>query len=179
MEKKVIKFITVDNFEKEETYLEQMSKKGWHFVKYEGLRYFFESGDPINIIYQIDYHSSTDGDKEDYLQLFKDSGWIPVFAYPIFDGEWCYFKKETASNNSPKIYTDNESKIELFSKIRKTWGTFGLILSLVFLPITFVTGILTSNSFLIYFVLLIFVFIALLYIKMVLNLTSKIHQLRE
>ncbi|GEQ32874.1 hypothetical protein B795N_07560 [Marinilactibacillus psychrotolerans] len=37
MEKKVIKFITADNFEKEENYLEEMSKKGWHFTNYYSL----------------------------------------------------------------------------------------------------------------------------------------------
>lgn len=179
MEKKVIKFITADNFEKEENYLEEMSKKGWHFTKYKDFRYFFESGDSNDVIYQIDYHSSYEGDKEDYLQLFKDSGWTLVFTYPIFDGEWCYFKKQKTSDEPSKIYTDNDSKIELFSKIRKLWGTFGLIICLLFLPITFISGILTSNSFLIYFVLLMFTFIALLYLKMVLNLTKKIHQLRK
>lgn len=179
MEKKVLKFITVDHFEKEEIYLEQMAKKGWHFTKFEKLHYHFESGEPEDVTYQIDYHSTVEGDKGDYIQLFEDSGWTSVFAYPTFDGEWCYFKRQTPSSRLTKIYSDNDSKIDLFKKIRKIWGTFGLIMGFIFLLIVWINSFIVENSILTYIMLIIFAFISVLYIKMVLNLTRKIHHLQN
>ena len=60
------------------------------------------------------YDSSYEGDKEDYLQLFKDSGWTLVFTYPFFRWRVHVFKKPKTSDESSKIYTDNDSKSELF-----------------------------------------------------------------
>lgn len=178
MEKKVFKFITVDNFEKEEQFLRDMSLEGWHFTHYEGLNYYFEKGTPKDFYYRIDYHSPNEGDKEDYLQLFEDSGWTTVFSYPIFDGEWCYFKKEAKENENLEIFTDSDSKIELFQKIRSKWGYFGLILTVLFLPLfLFVFSLDRPFDLLLFSVSL--GTIVILYSKMVLNLTRKIQQLKK
>ncbi len=178
MEKKVIKFITVDNFEKEERFLREMSSKGWHFTRYETLRYFFEQSTSKDFQYRIDYHSSSEGDLDEYLQLFEDSGWEPVFTSPILDGHWCYFRKEVRENENMEIYTDNTSKIELFKKIRLKWGVFGLIITAVFFPLILLA---TSSDYLFTNVIVAgaLITIVLLYSKLVLNITRKIHQLRE
>ena len=55
MEKKVFKFITVDQLEKEQKYLHEMDLKGWHFKCYKNLRYHFEQNPPANYVYRIDY----------------------------------------------------------------------------------------------------------------------------
>lgn len=44
MEKKVFNLFTVDQFEKEQDFLHQMSLKGWHFSSYKNLHYHFEQG---------------------------------------------------------------------------------------------------------------------------------------
>ncbi|EAD4659869.1 DUF2812 domain-containing protein, partial [Listeria monocytogenes] len=46
MEKKVVKFFTVDNMEKEEAYLNEMAQNGWFFQKYKSFKYHFEQGEP-------------------------------------------------------------------------------------------------------------------------------------
>lgn len=94
MHKTIYKFITVDNYEKEEIFLKDMSLKGWHFFQFKGLKYYFEKKTLENIDYRIDYFVGDQSEKDDYVQLFEDSGWTLVTTYPIFDGEWCYFKKK-------------------------------------------------------------------------------------
>lgn len=176
MEKKVLKFFTVDNFEKEEVFLRQMSLKGWHFTHYKGLKYCFEKGESMNIYYRIDYNSPAEEGREDYLQLFEDSGWTTVFTYPIFDGEWCYFRKAADEEKAPEIFTDSASKVELFRKIRKTWSTFGLLLSIIYLPLIMLTAV-NGPAIIVWLLFLLLGFIVLLYSKMTINLTKKINQL--
>lgn len=178
MEKKVFRAFTVDNFEKEETFLRDMSSKGWHFKRYQGMRYFFEESTPTDFQYRIDYHNSSEGDIEEYLQFFEDSGWHAIFSYPIFDGYWCYFRKRIKGNKNLEIYTDHSSKIDLFKKIRLKWGIFGLIFTFLILPFVLFA---TSST---YFFTNLIVYavcgsVVFLYIKLVLNLTKKIHHLNK
>lgn len=179
MVKKVFKFFTVDNFEKEETYLREMAQKGWHFKKFQGLRYFFEKGDSQDIYYRIDYHSPADGDRDDYIQLFEDSGWSLAFAYPVLDGEWMYFRKDSNSPGITEIFTDSSSKINLFRKIRRRWSAFVFIfLACGFLP-SFTTGIALEKPFLLFFNAILIGGIGILYGKMIVNLTRKIQKLQQ
>ncbi len=178
MEKKVSKFFTVDNFEKEEQFLIEMASKGWYFTHYENLKYHFQQAASKDFQYRIDYHNSSDGDLDDYLQLFEDSGWESVFTYPILDGYWCYFRKEAKESENTEIYTDNTSKIELFKKIRLKWGIFGLLITFGMLPLILLA---TASDFVFTNFIVAFAigFVVLLYVKLVLNLTRKINQLKE
>lgn len=177
--KKELKIFTVDNFEKEELYLRRMAQKGWFFKSYKGLRYYFEKEEPQNTYYCIDYHSPYDGDKKEYLQLFKDSGWEPIFSFPILDGEWIYFKKNSDKSGSTEIFTDASSKIQLFRKIKSRWLRFAMLLFIcVFLPLL-VSSIILKNPVLFFFLILIVGGIAVLYGKMAFNLTKKIQKLQQ
>ena len=62
--------------EAEEEWLREMSNKGWH-LKHIGFPtiYTLESGEPVDYVYRLDYRSYWKMEKEDYLQLFRDSGW--------------------------------------------------------------------------------------------------------
>ncbi|GAA3026162.1 DUF2812 domain-containing protein [Tetragenococcus solitarius] len=177
--KKVFKFFTVDNFEKEELYLRKMAQKGWQFKNYRGFRYYFEKDKPQDTYYRIDYHASDDGDKSEYLQLFRDSGWEPIFSLPILDGEWVYFKKNNSQTGSTEIFTDASSKIQLFRKIKKRWARFALLLFIcAFLPLI-VGSLIFKSPFLFLFLILISGGIAVLYGKMIVNLAKKIQKLQE
>ncbi|MDN6640505.1 MAG: DUF2812 domain-containing protein [Tetragenococcus halophilus] len=175
--KKVFKIFTVDNFEKEEIYLRKMAKKGWQFKKYQGLKYYFEKEKPQDIYYRIDYHGSDDGDKNEYLQLFRDSGWEPIFFLPILDGEWVYFKKNGDEPGSTEIFTDASSKIQLFRKLKKRWLRFAMFFVCAFIPLLVISVIL-RNPVLFFLLVVILGANIFLYGKMALNLTKKIQELQ-
>jgi hypothetical protein len=52
-------------------------------------------------------------DKEDYLQLFRDSGW----EYVIEMSGWHYFRKLARPGEEQEIYTDAESKIGKYQRL--------------------------------------------------------------
>lgn len=177
--KKEFKIFTVDNFEKEEIYLRKMALKGYHFKNYQGLKYYFKNGKPQNNYYRIDYHSPADGDREEYIQLFEDSGWEMVFSYPILDGEWVYFKKDGDQPGSTEIFTDASSKVQLFRKIKTRWLRFGVLISICILTPSLITSITLKESFSLLIVLPILAGIIFLYGKMIFNLTKKIQELEQ
>ncbi len=177
--KKEFKIFTVDNFEKEETYLRKMALAGFHFKSYQGFKYCFENGEPQNSYYRIDYHSPEDGDKEEYIQLFKDSGWEIVFSFPILDGEWVYFKKNGDQAGSTEIFTDTSSKVQLFHKIKTKWLRFASLISICILIPSLITSLAFGESISLLIVLPILAGIIFLYGKMVFNLTKKIQELEQ
>lgn len=178
MKKSVYKFITVDNYEKEEVFLKEMALKGWQFYQYKGLKYHFEKSESQNMDYRIDYFDGEKSEKDDYIQLFEDSGWTLVTTYPIFDGEWYYFTKVVSDNEANEIFTDVDSKITLFEKIRTRWSIYGFLTAAFFpfiLMISLPRGILFINVLLI----ILFSVVIILYTKMWINLTLKIKRLKQ
>ncbi|MBC1399943.1 DUF2812 domain-containing protein [Listeria fleischmannii] len=172
MTKKVFKFITVDNVEKEEAFLEEMANKGWFFNKYASLRYHFDQGEPAEYTYCIDYKEDAE-DIDEYLALFEDAGWEHVYAYPILNGNWMYFRKAAKEGALREaIFTDDASMVALWKRIRSRWTWFGSIMSLVLIILA------VSYSFLslytaIFTFMLGFLVIAL-YVKMYMRITRKI-----
>ena len=55
MKQTLSKFKLFLSIEKEEAWLEEMSRKGWHLVKTPGLNYTFEKGEPEERTYRIDF----------------------------------------------------------------------------------------------------------------------------
>ena len=112
--------------EAEEAWLEEMSQQGWHLSSV-GIPtvYGFESGEPADIVYRLDYRSYFKMDNEDYLELFRDAGWEYV-------GEmsgWHYFRKGAQPGEELEIYTDAESKISKYQRLLA-------FLAILMLPLT-------------------------------------------
>ena len=80
--RKTFKLFTIFGYEKEQTYLREMHRSGWKFMKISlpGI-YHFEQCDPDDVVYQIDYNQEGLAHKEEYLQMFRDCGW----DFPDFD----------------------------------------------------------------------------------------------
>lgn len=119
----------VHQYEKEEAFLSKMARDGWHFVNlYKGIptKYEFVKGEKIDYIYQLDY-VTTNEDTEDYHQLFADAGWDEVFSWPGVGGKWHYFRRIHANGENERIFTDSESKYQMYEKL---WKKFGLFLTL-------------------------------------------------
>lgn len=89
--KLTLRFFTVPEWEKEQDYLRSMHRKGWRFVRYTPLCFYrFESCEPEDVVYQLDYNedgATRHGDE--YFQLFRDCGWEFVQYFAGFS----YFRK--------------------------------------------------------------------------------------
>jgi hypothetical protein len=114
------------NDDKEEAWLSQMAREGWHLQSL-GLpgSYTFAAGEPREDVYRLDYIIDRK-DYQNYLQLFQDSGWEHV-------GElsgWQYFRTRQQGSQMPEIYTDNASKTQKYARV--------MLPLIIFLPI-FVT----------------------------------------
>lgn len=119
--------------EKEEVWLRDMAKKGWHFtsVAFPGY-YYFEQGEPKDFVFRLDYLTQRK-DIHTYLQIFQDAGW----DYMGEMNSWQYFRKEAVNGEAPEIFTDNESKSKKYQRI--------LLILVVFMPI-FVINLKTLNT---------------------------------
>jgi len=107
--------------EKEEAWLTDLSASGLHLLRPDVGIYAFKRGVQKRYIYRLDYQTHSKKDKEQYLNLFQDSGWEHV-------GEmngWHYFRREAAPGEEPQIYTDPASKAE---KYRRLIGFFLLLM---------------------------------------------------
>jgi hypothetical protein len=95
-----------------------MSLSGWHLSEVKpsifSCKYSFTRGTPANYIYRLDYPGKIK-DREDYLNAFRDAGWIHVDRLL---NNWEFFRteKEVHHNEMPVIYTDKSSKIEKYKR---------------------------------------------------------------
>ncbi|WPC44093.1 DUF2812 domain-containing protein [Clostridium sp. JS66] len=125
--KYVRKSFLVHQYEKEEEFLSNIAKEGWHFVKlHKGIptKYEFVKGEKIDYIYQLDFVTAEE-DTEDYHQLFADAAWDEVYSWCGIGGKWYYFRKVQSPGEEERIFTDSESKYNMYNKL---WKKFGLYL---------------------------------------------------
>lgn len=118
--------------QEEEEWLEEQSKSGLHLIKVNLFgKYSFEVGEPKDYVYRLDFHSEIK-DKNSYLWLFEDAGWEHISG----ESSWQYFRKPSSSQASTEIFTDNQSKIKKYERLRAYYGAFLLIYFSVFIAIT-------------------------------------------
>jgi hypothetical protein len=117
--------------EKEESWLEDMSRHGLHLRELGVLGwYYFQRGEPGEYAYRMDFNN-TQKNRSEYLQLFQDAGWQHCGRL----GGWDYFRKQHKPGEVMEIYSDRESKIQKYNRL--------LISLIIFIPIMIV--LLTSN----------------------------------
>ena len=118
MRKVVFHFFTIADFEEEEIWLRNYHKNGWKIAKLiPPCIYIFESCEPQDVIYRLDYKNSEQ--TPEYMQMLQDFGW--EFAGQCVG--WLYFRKPAAAMeaaNEGELFSDNESRVELVSKVIKT-----------------------------------------------------------
>lgn len=99
--------------DKEERWLEEMARQGWHLVK-GGLRFVFEKGTPSEIRYRLDYRRQFPHGESEYYSMFRDAGWEHICNFK----QWHYFRSPAAAN-APEIYTDVESRIDMYRQLQR------------------------------------------------------------
>jgi hypothetical protein len=125
--KRVFRIFWAWEDERQEKWFEAMARGGWHLKRPGALWFRFEQGPPAEVAYRIDYPGSRTvgkGDRQEYLALFRDSGWE-------FVGEsagWYTFRKPIGEGPAPEIFTDSESRIAKYKRILAFLGLIALIL---------------------------------------------------
>ncbi len=117
------KFRFYIDFEKEEKWLNEMAKQGWELCG-KFFEYKFRQTVPNNTIIKIDYRTfKNNGDFEDYLTLFSDSGWEHI-AGSKYSGTQ-YFKKVNENGDSD-IFSDAPSKAARYKRLSNMWLSIGI-----------------------------------------------------
>ena len=114
MEKKEIKklwrFYTVADYEKEEAFLNEMSRAGWNLTAVGFCRYIFRRGTPGEYLYKIDMVERTESDevKESYFNFLTDCGIRVVGEFK----DWIYLQKRAADGPF-------DTKNDTYAKLRQ------------------------------------------------------------
>ena len=106
------KYFLISEFDDEAAWLSFMHKSGWKMVRTTGFKYRFESCPQEDWLYQLDYRDEA-MDEEAYIQMYADYGWEFVTRFR----NWYYFRKIRRVGEDLSIFSDNESKIEMCSRI--------------------------------------------------------------
>lgn len=115
--KKEVKFFNIMQYEEEAEYLRNMHKAGWKFVKMTGLgMYHFESCEPEDVVYQLDYNQEGIKEKAEYVQMFADCGW--EYLQDAFG--YSYFRKPADQmQGEESIFCDDASRLEMMNRVFK------------------------------------------------------------
>jgi len=107
--------------DKEEEWLNNLSKKGWAMKKYFLGLYTFERSDE-NYIYRIDLLKNWEGDRKEFEEFMEDSG----VEYVAQWYRWVFLRKRIQNGNF-ELYSDSDSLIEHYSRIQKFFLVVAII----------------------------------------------------
>ena len=116
MTKTVFKWFDVTMHEEEAVWLREMHNSGWKLQKVSWAFYTFESCQPEDVVYQLDYPGELTN-KTEYLQMFFDCGWEYIQDMMGYS----YFRKAAAdmSENETGIFCDHESRMAMWDRVFK------------------------------------------------------------
>ncbi|PFI79450.1 DUF2812 domain-containing protein [Bacillus cereus] len=139
--KRVFKFFTAWNLEKEEAFLRKMHQQGWALQKYN-LMYTFQKTEPKDVIYKADFrlvYRDSKEQQQEYFEIYEMSGWKRVTSFT----RWNYFCKEVEEvNELPDIYSDKETKIQKFVELIQ----FVAIMFVMLIPVLYLCFLGVSES---------------------------------
>lgn len=121
----MLKFKLYYDKDLEEDWLREMCLNGWAFKKFFLGFYTFEKCTPGEYNYQIDILNNWNGDKDDYASFMHDTGIEVIGQW----WRWVYLQKK-ASDGPFEMYTDLESKITQYNKI-KNFFRVALVLEVI------------------------------------------------
>lgn len=129
------KFKFFIDFEKEEKWLEKMSRDGYH-LKSIFMGYQFQRGKPEDAMIKVDFRKfQRKEDFIDYCTLFEDSGWLHLAGAK--NSGLQYFKR-IDPNAGDDIFSDSYSKVTRYKRYANK--SFELAISFIPLLIIFYFG---------------------------------------
>jgi len=117
--------------EKEEKWLNEMSAKGFALIGYSWCKYIFTASHPSEYIYRIELLEQfpIHPESQHYLQFMAENGVEHIASYM----RWVYFRKP-AADGAFDIYSDTDSKINHYQRIRRFWLILGCSQFLAAIP---------------------------------------------
>ena len=168
----MIKFKLYFDKDKETQWLNEMSQKGWAMTGFFAGFYRFEPCDKGKYTYQIDFGNEFFSVSDDYREFMSDSDIEIIQSW----GFWVFLRK-LSSEGEFQLYTDVDSQIEHYKKIRNMFKAVTVI-ELICLFIELFSASMTNSPLLWSFVFLILAIIIAFF-----NITNRtndiIHELTE
>ena len=156
--------------DKEEAFLNEMSGKGYAMKHFFLGVYTFEKCQPGEYTYRVDLISDkTVEQRNELYDLIRDSGGELVQTWGI----WAIFRKK----GNFELYTDPESQIKQFRRIRKIFLRLVIVEFLLSIP-QWYNSIQTKEPMLILMAMLL-TLIAFVFLKQVRTCTKKITELEK
>ena len=156
--------------DKGEAFLNDMSEKGYAMKRFFLGFYTFEKSQPGEYTYRVDLISDkTTEQRNELYDLVQDSGGELVQTWGI----WAFFRKK----GNFELYTDPESQIKQFRRIRTIFLRLALMEFILSLP-NWYNAIQTKEPMLILMSLLL-TLIAFIFLKQVRTCTKKITELEK
>ena len=114
--------------DKEENWLNQMSRKGWAMSRFFCGVYTFEPCEPGKYIYRVDMPQEIGKDnmrgesRAQYISFIEETE-----AEHVCDWFWWSIFRREASKGKFELYTDSQSRIVLYQRIRKLFLWVGML----------------------------------------------------
>lgn len=118
----MLKFRLYFDKDKETAWLNEMAQKGYAMTGFVAGFYRFEKCEPGKYAYQIDFGEKFFSVTEDYREFMNEAGIEIVQTW----GFWIILRK-LASEGEFKLYTDVDSSIEHYTKIRNLFKLVSII----------------------------------------------------
>jgi hypothetical protein len=109
--------------DRQERWLTDMARRGWHLRRAALMRFTFDRGEPSDVVYKLDYTILKGGERDEYLGLFRAAGWEHVGEV----ANWHFFRTLAAAGADPDIFSDDESRAAKYKRL--------LVLLVALLPI--------------------------------------------
>ncbi len=168
----MLKFRLYVDKDAEEFWLKEMSLKGWAFQRFCLGVYTFEACQPGEYNYQIDLLDNWDANQAPFADFMDESG-VEVISQWY---RWVYVRKR-AADGPFELYTDAESKIAQYHRIKKFFGA-GLVLEIACF-LSQVNGALAMGSIFSWFITIFSALMGLSFLRMVWKCKWKIEQLQH
>jgi hypothetical protein len=143
--KRYFRYYTIADYEREQKWLNAMSRSGWNFVRTNGFIYTFEKGTPGEYIYKIDLpnESMTDVEVDAYYKFMEECGIEVVSSFKF----WRYLRKKSTDGPFDSV---NNTMAQL-TMVNKAYGMatkmlcffiviFALIILALNIALVFVSG---------------------------------------
>lgn len=167
----MIKFRLYYDKDKETEWLNEMTKKGYAMTNFFAGFYTFEECTPGEYIYQVDFGDRPFKVSQNYRDFMEESGVEIIQPW----GFWIFLRKK-ASEGEFVLYTDVDSSIEHYTKIRNMFKV-AIAIELICFFIEIYAGIFSSPTFLIFAFL--FMAIVIVMLHAVIKTNQIIAELRE
>ena len=168
----MIKFKLYFDKDKETQWLNEMSQKGWAMTGFFARFYRFEPCEKGKYTYQIDFGNEFFSVSDDYREFMSDSDIEIIQSW----GFWVFLRK-LSSEGEFQLYTDVDSQIEHYKKIRNMFKAVTVI-ELICLFIELFSASMTKSPLLWSFVFLILAII-IAFVNITFRTNDIIHELTE